>query len=131
MESKARQSRILGTGRALPARALTNDELTHGDSAAADWIERLTGIRERRVLESTLATSDLAANAGRAACLAAGIYANQLSSIMVATATPDTPVPSTAVHVQRKLGADNCMAFDLSAACAGFLYGLAMALSGW
>src|SRR5579872_6605411 len=82
IDTQSCQTRILGTGRALPNGVITNDDLTHGDRVASDWIERLTGVRERRTLEPTLATSDLAVEAGRAACDSAGIDARQLNCIV-------------------------------------------------
>src|ERR1700730_757550 len=119
-------SRILGTGRALPTRVLTHAELERTINTSDAWIREPTGIRERRILEPEATTSDLAAEAGRNACEAAGIHPSELDCIIVGTVTPDAPLPSTAVLVQQKLGAGPCPAFDLSAACAGFLYGLAV-----
>jgi 3-oxoacyl-[acyl-carrier-protein] synthase-3 len=90
------------------------------------WIVERTGIRERRILEDGRSTSDLATEAARAACQAAGWDPATLDCIILGTVTPDMPMPATAVYVQRNLGCIGSAAFDLSAACAGFLYGLAI-----
>ncbi len=122
------RSRIVGTGRALPAQRLSNLDLEKMVDTSDAWITERTGIRERRILDKSLATSDLATEAGRNACRAAGVPVENVDCIVVGTVTPDNPFPATAVHVQRKLGArPGGAAFDLSAACAGFLYGLAVA----
>ncbi len=121
-------ARILGTGRALPDRVLTNDDLSKKVETSDAWINERTGIRERRILEEGLSTSDLAARAGLAAAQAAEIDPSQIDCIIVATVTPDQPMPAVAVTVQQKLGIKtNVPAFDISAACAGFLYGLSVA----
>jgi 3-oxoacyl-[acyl-carrier-protein] synthase-3 len=91
------------------------------------WITERTGIRERHIAADGTVTSDMAAEAARAALLQAGLDATELDMIMVATVTPDMPMPATAVFVQQKLGAGHCPAFDISAACAGFLFGLSIA----
>ncbi len=119
--------RIIGTGRGVPARVVTNDELSKTVDTSDSWIVERTGIRERHVLEPELASSDLATEAGRNACRAAGVDPATVDCIIVGTVTPDCPFPSTAAFVQRKLGAaaGGC-AFDLSAACAGFIYGLSI-----
>lgn len=120
-------SRILGTGRGVPAKVLTNQELSRMVDTSDQWIVERTGIRQRHILEAPLSASDLAAEAGRNACAAAGVAPSEVDCIIVATVTGDCPFPSTAVFVQKKLGAlaGGC-AFDLSAACAGFIYGLAL-----
>jgi len=120
------RSRIAGIGRALPQRVLTNADLEQMVDTTNEWIVERTGIRRRRVLDDDLCTSDLAAEAGRKACAAAGIDATEIDAIIVGTVTPDRPMPATAVYVQQKIGA-GCPAFDISAACAGFIYGLAIA----
>jgi 3-oxoacyl-[acyl-carrier-protein] synthase-3 len=91
-----------------------------------EWIRERTGIRERRFAEDGQNTSDLATEAARRALASAGIPAEQIDLVLVATLTPDTPIPATAVRVQRKLGL-TCPAFDLNAACAGFSYAVAAA----
>src|SRR6185369_11230899 len=122
------RSRIVGTGRAVPAKKLTNDDLSKMVDTSDSWIFERTGIRERHILDSSLAASDLAAEAGRKACLSAGVDPSAVDCIIVGTVTGDCPFPATATFVQKKLGAKpgGC-AFDLSAACAGFLYGLSIA----
>lgn len=120
-------SRILGTGRGVPTKVLTNQDLSRMVDTSDQWIVERTGIRQRHILEAPLSASDLAAEAGRNACAAAGVAPSEVDCIIVATVTGDCPFPSTAVFVQKKLGAlaGGC-AFDLSAACAGFIYGLAL-----
>jgi 3-oxoacyl-[acyl-carrier-protein] synthase-3 len=120
-------SRILGTGRGVPPKVLTNQDLSRMVDTSDAWIFDRTGIRERHILEQPLAASDLAAEAGRKACESAGVPTAEVDCIIVGTVTGDCPFPSTAVFVQQKLGAraGGC-AFDLSAACAGFIYGLAL-----
>ena len=122
-----KSSRIIGTGRGVPPRVLTNEELSKTVDTSDEWIVERTGIRERHILELPLAASDLATEAGRNACRAAGVDPATVDCIIVGTVTPDVPFPSTATFVQRKLGAapGGC-AFDLSAACAGFIYGLSI-----
>ena len=120
-------SLILGTGRYVPAKVLTNGDLEKLVDTSDAWITERTGIRERRIAKDGENTSDMATAAGRAALEAAGVAAADLDMIIVATVTGDSPMPATAVHVQAKLGVSNIPAFDLSAACAGFLYGLSIA----
>jgi 3-oxoacyl-[acyl-carrier-protein] synthase-3 len=118
---------ILGTGKYVPERRLTNKELEQMVDTNDEWIVTRTGIRERRIADPSQATSDLAYEASIHALKAAGITADQLDLIIVATITPDMLFPSTACILQEKLGANNAAAFDLSAACSGFIYGLANA----
>ncbi|HVZ71858.1 MAG TPA: beta-ketoacyl-ACP synthase III [Polyangia bacterium] len=120
-------SRIVGTGRGVPPRVLTNDDLSKMVDTSDAWIVERTGIKQRHVLDAGLAASDLATEAGRAACEKAGVSPSEVDCIIVGTVTGDCPFPSTATFVQKKLGAmvGGC-AFDLSAACAGFLYGLSI-----
>ena len=121
------RTRIAGTGRALPGRELTNDELSKSVDTSDEWISARTGIRARRILEEGRSTSDLCAEAGRQACQTAEIDPKELDCIIVATISPDMPMPAVAVTVQQKLGAGHCAAFDLSAACAGFIYAMSVA----
>jgi len=93
----------------------------------SDWIFQRTGILQRYVASPEQATSDLAVEAAKEAILSSGIPASQIDLVIVATSTPDTLVPSTACHVQYELGATSAGAFDLGAACSGFIYGLATA----
>jgi 3-oxoacyl-[acyl-carrier-protein] synthase-3 len=118
---------ILGTGKYVPERRLTNQELEQRVETNDEWIVTRTGIRERRIAAPEQATSDLAYEASMQALQAAGITAEQLDLIIVATITPDMFFPSTACILQEKLGAKKAAAFDLSAACSGFIYGLANA----
>ncbi len=122
------RSRIAGTGRATPAKVLTNEDSREMVDTSDAWITERTGIRQRHILEPSRAASDLATDAGRAACAKAGIDPATVDCIIVGTVTGDCPFPATATFVQKKLGAapGGC-AFDLSAACAGFLYGVSIA----
>jgi 3-oxoacyl-[acyl-carrier-protein] synthase III len=121
------RSRIVGTGRALPSRVLANADLEKMVDTNDQWIIERTGIRERRIVAPGQATSDLASEAAREALAMAGMTAAQLDCIIIGTVTPDTQFPSTAVYVQHQLGVSGCAAFDISAACAGFVYGLSVA----
>jgi len=117
---------ILGTGKYVPERVLTNQQLEQIVETNDEWIVTRTGIRERRLASSEEATSDLAYKAAQVALANAGLTAEEIDVIIVATITPDMMFPSTACLVQEKLGA-TCPAFDLSAACSGFIYSLATA----
>jgi len=119
------ETRILGTGAGVPSKILTNTDLEKMVQTSDAWIAERTGIRARRILEDGRVTSDLCVDAARAACAQAGIAPSEIDCIIVGTVTPDMPMPATAVYVQQKLGAKpGGAAFDLSAACAGFIYGL-------
>ncbi|WP_028550387.1 beta-ketoacyl-ACP synthase III [Paenibacillus sp. UNC451MF] len=118
---------IIGTGKYVPERVLTNHELEQMVETNDEWIVTRTGIRERRLVNAEQASSDLAYEASLKALNAAGISAEQIDLIIVATITPDMAFPSTACILQEKLGAKKAAAFDLSAACSGFIYGLANA----
>lgn len=117
---------ILGTGKYVPERVLTNQQLEQMVETNDEWIVTRTGIKERRIASSEEATSDLAYKAAQQAIANAGLTIDDIDLIMVATITPDMFFPSTACIVQEKLGA-KCPAFDLSAACSGFIYSLATA----
>jgi 3-oxoacyl-[acyl-carrier-protein] synthase III len=121
------RTRIIGTGSYLPERVVSNREV--GDMVGIDAavVYRLTGIRERRWAAPGQASSDFAAGAGLLALASAGLAAAELEGILVSTTSPDMVFPSTACHVQRLLGCRNVPAFDVSASCSGFLYGLSMA----
>jgi 3-oxoacyl-[acyl-carrier-protein] synthase-3 len=121
------RSKIVGLGFAVPSKVLTNADIEQMVDTSDEWIVERTGIRARRILDKERCTSDLAAEAGLAACTNAGIAPSELGAIIVGTVTPDAPMPATAVHVQQKIGAGQCPAFDISAACAGFLFGLSVA----
>ncbi|MEA3211892.1 MAG: 3-oxoacyl-[acyl-carrier-protein] synthase [Chthoniobacter sp.] len=118
---------IIGTGSYLPEKILTNAELEKLIDTSDEWITTRTGIRERRIAADDEYTSDLAAHAARAAMENAEISADEIDLIIVATVTPDMSFPSTACFVQTKIGAMNAACFDVSAACAGFLYALEIA----
>ena len=121
------RSRILGTGHYLPELVRTNQDLERMVDTSDVWIRERTGIKERRIAPDGVVTSDMAATAGQRALDAAGLAASAIDMIIVGTVTPDVPMPATAVFVQQKLGAGPCPAFDLSAACAGFLFGMSIA----
>ncbi|WP_141500809.1 beta-ketoacyl-ACP synthase III [Paenibacillus luteus] len=116
---------ILGTGKYVPERILSNKELEAMVETNDEWIVTRTGIKERRLAAADEATSDLALYASQKAIAAAGLTAEDIDLIIVATITPDMFFPSTACLLQDKLGAKKAAAFDLSAACSGFIYGLA------
>jgi 3-oxoacyl-[acyl-carrier-protein] synthase-3 len=118
---------IVGTGSYVPERVLTNAELEKLVDTSDDWITSRTGIKERRIASENEPTSVLATKAAEAALEQAGIKAQDVDLILVATVTPDTFFPSTACWVQRNLGATKAACFDISAACSGFLYGIEIA----
>jgi 3-oxoacyl-[acyl-carrier-protein] synthase III len=119
--------KIAGTGSYVPERVLTNADLEKMVDTSDEWIVSRTGIRERRIAAPGEATSHMATKAAERAIEAAGVSATDIDLIIVATITPDTFFPSTACHVQRNLGAVRAVAFDVSAACAGFLYAMQIA----
>jgi 3-oxoacyl-[acyl-carrier-protein] synthase-3 len=116
---------ISGTGKYVPPRVLTNSDLEKMVDTTDEWIRTRTGIRERRICENGEASSDIALPAARGALERSGLLPGDLDLIIVATSTPDMVFPSTACLLQAKLGAKRAGAFDLSAACTGFIYGLA------
>lgn len=118
---------IIGTGKYVPERILTNSDLEKIVETNDEWIVSRTGIRERHIAAPHEATSDLAYEAALKALESAGMKAEDLDLIIVATVTPDSTFPSTACILQDKLGAKGAAAFDLSAACSGFVYSLATA----
>ncbi|MDH4236423.1 MAG: ketoacyl-ACP synthase III [Nitrospira sp.] len=121
------RTRVIGTGSYLPHRVVTNEEIARPLGLAPDQIHRLTGIRERRWAADHEAPSDMAIEAGRQALSAAGCEASAIEAIILSTTSPDMVFPSTACFVQRGLGCKGVGAFDVSASCSGFLYGLSMA----
>ncbi len=118
---------IIGTGSYVPDRILTNADLEAMVDTTDQWIIERTGIRERRIAAEGEFTSHMAANAARNAMENAGVTAEEIDMILVATITPDTFFPSTACHVQRLLGAKNAACLDVNAACSGFLYAVEIA----
>ncbi|ASO21757.1 3-oxoacyl-[acyl-carrier-protein] synthase-3 [Actinoalloteichus hoggarensis] len=114
----------LGWGAYLPERLVTNEEVAHPAGVDAGWIERKTGIRHRRRAAPHEAASDLATDAARTALAQAGVRAEDLTAIVLATSTPDHPQPPTACLVQERLGAVSAAAFDLNAVCSGFVFAL-------
>ncbi len=121
---EVRQVAIAGTGAYLPERILANDDLARLVDTSDEWIQTRTGIRERRIADEGAATSDLAIPAVRQALEQAHVTPESVDLIIVATITPDHVFPSTACHIQAAIGAENAWGFDLSAACAGFLFAL-------
>jgi 3-oxoacyl-[acyl-carrier-protein] synthase-3 len=120
-------SRIVGTGSYLPERVVTNADIEKLVETSDEWIRERTGIRERRVAAEGQTTGDLAEIAARRAMEAAGVEAGEIDLLIVGTTTPDLVFPSTACLVQARLGANGCAAFDVNAACSGFIYALSMA----
>jgi 3-oxoacyl-[acyl-carrier-protein] synthase-3 len=120
-------SRIAGTGSYLPSRIVTNEELASTLDTSDGWIRAMTGIVQRRIAGDGESTVDMATVASARALANANVHARQLDLIVVATITPDLVFPSTAALLQARLGARDVGAFDLSAACSGFMYGLALA----
>ncbi len=120
-------SRIAGTGRYLPERIVTNDELARTVETSDEWIRSRTGIAQRHIAADEEQTSDLALAASLPALEAAGLKASDVDLIIVATTTPDMIFPSTACILQAKLGARGGPAFDVQAVCAGFVYALTLA----
>lgn len=117
---------ITGTGSCLPEKKLTNFDLEKMVDTTDEWIRTRTGISERRIADNKTATSDLATEAAKIAIDDAGLLLEDIDLIIVATATPDMAFPSTACIVQKNIGAKNAVAFDIEAACSGFLYALAI-----
>ncbi len=121
------QARIIGTGSFAPRKVITNHDLEKLVDTNDAWIIERTGIRERRIAEKGQTTSDLAYEASKKALKAAGITADELDLIIVATITPDMILPSMSCVLQDKLGARKAAAFDINAACSGFIYGMSVA----
>jgi 3-oxoacyl-[acyl-carrier-protein] synthase-3 len=123
----AEYAAITGWGKCVPPAVLTNDQIASVIDTSDEWIRSRSGIRERRV--SHVPNSDLATVAGQHALAAADIDVDDVDLLIVATCSPDTVIPSTAAHVQRKIGAHNAAVFDLNAGCSGFIYSLEVATS--
>lgn len=117
-------TRIIGTGSAVPEQVVTNEELAKFVDTNDEWIRSRTGIKERRIASAESGTSDLAIQAAKEALLNAGVSAKELDIIILATSTADCCFPSGACEVQAAIGAERAVAFDISAACTGFIYAL-------
>ncbi len=124
---QGRTCSVAGVGSHVPAKILTNADLEKMVATSDEWITSRTGIKERHIASKDEFTSDLGAEAARRAMHMAGVAAEEIDLIIVATITPDMPFPSTACLIQQKLGAFRAAAFDLEAACSGFIYGLEIA----
>ncbi len=120
-------SMITGLGMSVPEKVLTNFDLEKIVDTTDEWIRTRTGMSERHITDENTATSDLCTDAAKKALKDAGLAAKDIDIIIVATATPDTIFPATACYVQKNIGAKNAAAFDISAACSGFLYALTVA----
>ena len=118
---------IIGTGSYLPEKILTNDDLSKLVDTSDEWIYTRTGIKARHIASDDEVTSDLAVKAIQNALADANVKAEEVDLLVIATITPDLVFPSTACIVQKKLGLKNAVAFDVQAACSGFVYGLTMA----
>jgi len=118
---------IIGTGSYTPEKILTNEDLSRMVDTSDEWITTRTGIKERRIAAKDETTSDMAAKAALKAIEQAKISPEEIDLLLVATATPDMIFPATACFVQKKIGAKNAACLDVSAACAGFLFGVEIA----
>jgi 3-oxoacyl-[acyl-carrier-protein] synthase-3 len=118
---------VLGTGCSLPEKVLTNQDLEKMVDTSDEWITSRTGIRERRVAGEKEYLSQFATDSGRKALAMAGLEPREVDLIICATVTPDMPIPATACFIQDQLGASTGPAFDMSAGCSGFLYGMSVA----
>ena len=127
VENKRIYSRIAGTGSHLPAKVVTNDDLAKIVDTSDEWIATRTGIRQRHVVSEGETTSELGYQAALRALESAGVQPSEIELIVVGTTTPDLIFPSTACLIQHRLGAEGCAAFDVNAACSGFIYALTVA----
>src|SRR5690554_1916961 len=118
---------VVSTGRYLPDRVLTNADLESMVETTDEWIRERTGIRERRIASDDMGAAEMGARAARIAMERAGVLPGEIDIIVVSTATPDRLLPSTACDLQALLGATNAAAFDVQAACSGFIYALTVA----
>ena len=121
------QAEIVGTGRYLPEKILTNADLEKTLDTTDEWIRTRTGIHERRIAQKDESSSTLGAHAAKKALHAAGMTPDELDMIIVCTSTPDVLYPSTACFVQKNIGASKAAAYDISAVCSGFVFGLSIA----
>ncbi len=129
MANSHKRAYIAGVGMSVPDKIVTNDDFTKIVDTSDEWITQMTGIKERRYTDENTATSDLAIPASRQALERAGVEGSDVDAIIVATATPDTYFPSTACLIQKAIGAKDAFAYDIAAACAGFIFGVAQAHS--
>lgn len=120
-------SKIIGIGSFAPEEKLTNEDLEKIVNTSDEWIQKRTGIKERRRVSKDMATSDLAVEAAKSAINMANINVNEIDAVILGTAFPDYMFPSTACLVQKKLDIKNAFAYDLNAGCTGFIYGLMQA----
>jgi 3-oxoacyl-[acyl-carrier-protein] synthase-3 len=127
MKAPAPLIEVVSTGRFLPDRVLTNDDLKTLVDTSDEWIRERTGIRERRIAPPEMGAAEMGAGASRIAMERAGIQPGEVDLIVVSTATPDRLLPATACDMQALIGANNAAAFDISAACSGFIYALSVA----
>lgn len=118
---------VTGVGAYVPDKVLTNADFEKMVDTSDEWITQRTGIKERHVVAESDSTASMSTEAGRRACRAAGIDPSELDLIICGTITPETLCPSSACYIQRDLGATDAAAFDLSAACSGFVYGVSIA----
>jgi 3-oxoacyl-[acyl-carrier-protein] synthase-3 len=118
---------IVSTGRWLPERVVTNSDLEAELDTSDEWIRERTGIRERRIAPDDVSAAQMGAEAARIAMDRAGLHPGEVDVIVVSTATPDRLLPATACDIQALLGAENAAAYDIAAACSGFLYALSIA----
>ena len=123
----SKKAGIIGIGFYVPEKVLTNHDLEKMVETTDEWIRTRTGISERRIAEKGTGVSEMAALAAERALQNAGITAKEIDLLIVATTTPDMPLPATSCIVQEKIGAVNAVCFDLAAACAGFVYALVTA----
>lgn len=122
-----RSVKIVGTGRYVPSRVMTNDDFARLVDTSDEWITSRTGIKERRIAAENETTSDMAVAAAREALKDAGLQSEDIDLVIIATITPDHIFPATAAIVMTKLGIPKCGGFDMEAACSGFVMGLAVA----
>ncbi|HSJ25793.1 MAG TPA: beta-ketoacyl-ACP synthase 3, partial [Longimicrobiales bacterium] len=118
---------IIATGRYLPERVMTNADLEKLVDTSDEWIRERTGISERRIADDDVGAAEMGARAARIAMERAGIQPGEIDVIVLSTATPDRLLPSTACDMQALLGATNAAAYDIAAACSGFIYALSIA----
>ncbi|HHT9138712.1 MAG TPA: beta-ketoacyl-ACP synthase 3, partial [Candidatus Wunengus sp. YC60] len=128
MQQNQRAS-ITGIGSYLPSKVLTNCDLEKMVDTSDDWIVQRTGIKERRIVENGVTTSDIATQASLRAMEDAGVSPKDLDMIITSTITPDHIFPSTSCYIQQKIGATRACAFDILAACAGFIYAMSIGQS--